>query len=369
LVLRPEVVYSVATQDREMNREDRIAGCLLGGAVGDALGAPVEFLSLSAIRAEYGEGGLAGFVPVFGRAGSITDDTQMTLFTADGLLRAEAARREGGNSDPVASVHQAYLRWLMTQREVSDHSLYPWATARERLGWLYRLPALRARRAPGSTCILGLRCSEMGTVEHPLNASKGCGGLMRVAPVGLFVDRPEEAFDLGCSVAALTHGHPSGFLSAGVMAAVVCCLANGVELPAAIDRALPLLKSRREHQEVLRALEGTLAATLKGEGTPEAVEALGAGWVAEETLAIGLYSALMGDGEFRTGALLAINHSGDSDSTGAVAGSLLGASLGKASIPAEWLDGLELREAIEQVALDLAHRYVEKEGWRARYPA
>jgi ADP-ribosylglycohydrolase len=348
-----------------MNKEDRIAGCLLGGAVGDALGAPLEFLSLASIRDVYGEGGLTGFAPAFGREGSITDDTQMTLFTADGLLRAEVARRERGSPDPVASVHQAYLRWLLTQREGSDHPLYPWATARERLGWLYRLSALRVRRAPGSTCILGLRSGEMGTIERPLNTSKGCGGLMRVAPVGLVVDQPEEAFDLGCRIAALTHGHPSGYLAAGVMASVVCSLADGAELPKAVDRTLPLLKRRKEHQEVLRALEGTLAATLRG---PDGVESLGAGWVAEEALAIGLYCALTADGEFRRGVLLAVNHGGDSDSTGAVAGSLLGASLGKEGIPAEWLDGLELRAEIEQVALDLAHRYEEGEAWRARYP-
>jgi ADP-ribosylglycohydrolase len=293
----------------------------------------------------------------------------MTLFTADGLLRAEAVRRERGGFDAVASVHQAYLRWLLTQREISDHRLYPWATARERLGWLYRLAALRVRRAPGSTCILGLRSDRMGTIEHPLNSSKGCGGLMRVAPVGLFLESPEEAFDLGCRIAALTHGHPSGYLSAGVMAAVICCLVSGTDLPKAIDRALPLLKERPDHEEVLRALEGTLAATLRGEGAPDIVEGLGCGWVAEEALAIGLYCALMGDGDFRKGVLLAVNHSGDSDSTGAMAGSLLGAILGKAGIPAEWLEVLELRAEIEQVATDLANRYEDGEKWRVRYPA
>ena len=343
-------------------------GCLLGGAVGDALGAPVEFSSLSSIRDQYGSAGVVEFAPAFGKSGSITDDTQMTLFTADGLLRAEAERRRNGDSDMVASVHQAYLRWLLTQREASDHRLFPAATAREKLGWLYRLPALRVRRAPGSTCILGLRSDRMGTIERPLNSSKGCGGLMRVAPVGLFCESPQAAFDLGCRIAAITHGHPTGYLASGVLAAVICYLADGVNISKAIDGTVPLLKQRPHHQEVLQALEKTLAATLKGEGAPDVVEGLGGGWVAEEALAIGLYSALMGDGEFRRGVLLAVNHGGDSDSTGAMAGSLLGAILGKASIPSDWLDALELRGEIEQVAIDLACRYEECEAWRSRYP-
>jgi ADP-ribosylglycohydrolase len=66
---------------------DRYRGCLLGGAVGDALGAGIVFLSLGEIRQRYGPTGVTGYVSAYGRAGAITDDTQMTLFTAEGLLR------------------------------------------------------------------------------------------------------------------------------------------------------------------------------------------------------------------------------------------------------------------------------------------
>lgn len=362
----PGPCYIIARQD--MDRKDRIEGCLLGGAVGDAAGAPVEFSSLSSIREEYGPDGVASLMPAFGKPGSITDDTQMTLFTAEGLIRAEAEKRRYGRSDPVASIHEAYLRWLLTQRETSDHKLFPHATARERLGWLYRLPALRVRRAPGTTCIVGLRSDRMGTIDQPLNASKGCGGLMRVAPVGLVCKDPEEAFNLGCRVAAITHGHPSGYLAAGVMAAVTSLLTRGEELPKALDETKPLLQHRQGCEEVLHSLEKTLAATLQGEGSADVVEELGAGWVAEEALAIGLYCALMGDGDFRKGVLLAVNHGGDSDSTGAITGSLLGTVLGKESIPPAWLDALELRAEIAQVADDLHRGYDDCDGWRSRYP-
>lgn len=71
-----------------MNRIDRIKGCLLGGAVGDALGAPVEFLEWAAIRNTFGAQGIVDYAPAYGRLGAITDNTQMMLFTAEGLLRA-----------------------------------------------------------------------------------------------------------------------------------------------------------------------------------------------------------------------------------------------------------------------------------------
>ena len=66
---------------------DRVRGCLLGGAVGDALGAPVEFMERSEIVARFGEQGIRDYAPAYGRLGAITDDTQMSLFTAEGMLR------------------------------------------------------------------------------------------------------------------------------------------------------------------------------------------------------------------------------------------------------------------------------------------
>ena len=72
----------------------RCRGCLLGGAVGDALGAPVEFMRHSQIVARFGPGGVRDFAPAYGRTGAITDDTQMSLFTAEGLLRASSMLSE-----------------------------------------------------------------------------------------------------------------------------------------------------------------------------------------------------------------------------------------------------------------------------------
>lgn len=105
----------------------------------------------------------------------------------------------------------------------------------------------------------------------------------------------------------------------------------------------------------------------KGKPTAEKLTALGAGWVAEEALAIGVYAALAA-GTFREGVLLAVNHGGDSDSTGSIAGNILGAALGRGAIPAPWLEKLELRDVIEQVAADLVTEFEESGEWWRKYP-
>lgn len=348
--------------------DERVKGCMLGGAVGDALGAPVEFLSLQRIRDEFGPAGLADFAPAYGKCGAITDDTQMTLFTADGLLRGEAERRRSGSTDFVRAVHRAYLRWLLTQQDASSHKLFPQATRREMLGWLYRLQPLRSRRAPGTTCIMGLRNELMGTMEKPINSSKGCGGLMRVAPVGIFFEEPDVAFEMGARIAAITHGHPSGYLAAGTFAMLICLLVRGESLEASLDGATTTLRKHKAHEECLRALDCARHEAAAGGPSPEMVERLGGGWVAEEALAISVFASLSADEDLARGVLLAVNHSGDSDSTASIAGSILGSMLGAGAIPVRWLHQLELKDAIEQIAADLMLKFLDDPGWGNRYP-
>ncbi len=333
-------------------RIDRVRGCLLGGAVGDALGAAVEFLSLAEIRDRFGAAGIAEFAPAYGRVGAITDDTQMTLFTAEGLLRAWGRPRERRLHDAPGLIRHAYLRWLLTQRERLPGALV------ERIGgdgWLFALPALHHRRGPGQTCRAALRGADLHGPDVARNDSKGCGGVMRVAPVGLFapaVGDDHAVFTLGADSAALTHGHPSGFLAAGHLAVVIAALLRADSLNAALDAADAQLRSRDRHDEVLRAVAGARALAAAGRPTAEALESLGGGWVGEEALAIGICCALAA-ADFADGVRLGANHSGDSDSTAAIAGSILGARLGAQAIPRHFLDQLELRAEITRLADDL----------------
>jgi ADP-ribosylglycohydrolase len=348
------------------SRADRIAGCLLAGAAGDALGAPVEFLSLGEIRRRYGPGGIRELDWAYGRVGAITDDTQMTLFTADGLLRARVAREEagpgdgGGAGDPRPFVHRAYLRWLVTQGDaVAAHRRGP-------DGWLFALEELHHRRGPGNTCLTALSSGAMGTRDHALNHSKGCGGVMRAAPAGLV--SADDPFALGCDIAAITHSHPAGFLAAGALALMVHRILQGDTLPAALHHALHRLAHEPDHAETTAALRQAMDLALGVAASAETVERLGGGWIAEEALAIAVFCVLVHPTDLEAALVLAANHSGDTDSTAAVTGNLMGALLGRDAIPARWLEPLELRDAIEQLAADLATGYEPSDAWRRRYP-
>ena len=124
-----------------MNRLDIIKGCLLGGAVGDALGAPVEFLEWPAIEAKFGPSGIVDFALAYGLTGAITDDTQMMLFTAEGLLRAFVRGSLGHTCHVPSVIRHALLRWLMTQDCQS-------AMPVSRDCWLIDELSLWSRRAP-----------------------------------------------------------------------------------------------------------------------------------------------------------------------------------------------------------------------------
>ena len=319
----------------------RYRGCLLGGAVGDALGAPIEFTKLDELRQRFGRTGVVDFEPGYGRRGAITDDTQMTLFTAEALIRWKHAARSGEAISLPAAGHAAYLRWLSTQGEAA----YPPGAP----GWLVGLPGLHERRAPGTTCLSALKVGKGGSPCDPKNDSKGCGGVMRVAPVGLA--RLDDPFAAGCELAALTHGHATGYLAAGYFALVVAELTDGAELRVACRKANARLVREPGHEETLTAVGRALELAADGP-SPEGVVSLGGGWVAEEALAIGLYCALISR-DFAHGVLLAVNHGGDSDSTGSIAGNLLGLIHGEGGIPNRWLEGLELRDVITTVAEDL----------------
>ena len=125
----------------EVSLRSRVRGCLLGGAVGDALGAPVEFMRLTEIKSRFGPEGITDYAPAYGRLGAITDDTQMTLFTAEGLLRGYVRLGLKGICSRPSVICHAYLRWLLTQ------GITPTAKELEigKDGWLWNEKTLRSR--------------------------------------------------------------------------------------------------------------------------------------------------------------------------------------------------------------------------------
>ncbi|WP_449060401.1 ADP-ribosylglycohydrolase family protein [Planomonospora algeriensis] len=364
----------------------RVRGCLLGGAVGDALGNPVEFMSLTEIRTRFGPAGLAGMIE-----NEITDDTQMTLFSAEGLIRA---RLHGG--DPLAAVQDAYLRWLDTQ----NHTAPPAEDGGFRTGWLRTERWLYARRAPGNACLSGLRSGvtpplpETPLGHGPVNpGSKGCGTVMRSAPFGLLrgAQAPSPAADpadplvpadpldpadpvgLATAAAPLTHGHPTAAIASGALAHLVGRLVAGDPLPEAVDstdRMLSALDGHGpEHRETREALRAARRLAEAGHPAPEKVETLGGAWIAEEALAIAVYCALA-EPDPRRALLLSVNHSGDADSTGAVCGNIVGAAYGEAALPADWAAIVEGRDTVLRIADDLVTAFDgPARDLAGRYPA
>ncbi len=190
---------------------------------------------------------------------------------------------------------------------------------------------------------------------------------MRVAPAGV-MESPEAAFEVAAEAAAITHTHPTGYLASGALAAIVQGLLHDEGLDESIERALAELRGRANSGETVDVI--ARARDLAGDTPPraETVEQLGDGWIAEEALAIAAYCALAA-GSPREALRLAVNHSGDSDSTGAICGNIVGAASGVGALPAELLEDLEARDVIEHVADDLFAAFGEGlEPVSERYP-
>ncbi len=338
------------------SEEERILACLLGGAIGDALGYEVEFNNLQKIRERFGEGGIKA--PVFNQGKLVvSDDTQMTLFTLEGLLHS-LKNGQTQQESCISSIRQAYLDWLDTQ------SLAAGSSRHHKLGWLAQQTEMRVRRAPGNTCLSALSLGGHGTINKPINNSKGCGGAMRVAPIGLIGPRGDAhtVFQQAAEAAALTHGHPSGYLSAAMVASIVSLLVDGKSLNSksgsyegrgAIDESCEILLTYPGHEETLAAVNGAVALAAKGsKDHAAAVETLGGGWVGEEALAIALYAALSAN-SFVEAILIAANHSGDSDSTASIAGLLWVAITGLGGMPHDWVTNLDILLPLLHIARQL----------------
>ncbi|WP_300456825.1 ADP-ribosylglycohydrolase family protein [Desulfobacula sp.] len=337
---------------------ENFKGCIVGGAVGDALGAPIEFISMDQIRSTFGYQGLTDYSEAYGRNGAFTDDTQMSLFTAEGLILSKVRQDYQGDEGVITAGYHALLRWLSTQEtHLQEPLIQHHGTCSIVDGVLTGYKELFSLRAPENTCLSALKSGQLGTMANPVNNSKGCGGVMRMAPVGLAYDDAEKAFRFGCKLTALTHGHATGYLTAGTFAALISLIISGNSLAEAIENSMLILKSSKNHEESLRAIDEALNRVGKHTPEPDVIEAMGAGWIAEEALGISMYCALVASDDFRKGVLLSVNHSGDSDSTGSITGNILGALNGLDSIPESWVTDLELTDLIEEIAVDLFDQF------------
>ena len=189
-----------------VRKQDQIYGCLLGAAAGDALGFCVEDLTLADIREKYGPGGIQGYDTVNGFA-TISSHTQLSMFTANGLLFGATRGATRGVMAPyVQYLEAAYRDWSKTQHYGS------WKNRGKCYSWLCSLEELYSRRNPEPAVLYALERPHAGTIDEPVNRSRGPNGLARCAPIGLFLSPQEtppfEISLLGAESAALTHGDP-----------------------------------------------------------------------------------------------------------------------------------------------------------------
>ncbi len=401
--------YKESMEEKERKRnewvKDCIRGSLMAGAAGDALGYPVEFMSRNNILKRYGKEGITKFEIDRNGKALVSDDTQMTLFTANGILMGitrGAMRGIGGQ--PEDYVDGAYLDWYYTQTGIKvkilgDNDFH--------YTWLRDLPELAHRRAPGITCLSA--CESLFQRQRPNNNSKGCGGIMRVAPLGLLdasykvkndkgIYSSEYLAEAGAKIAKTTHLHPLGYLPAALLtllisrivpltpdevkASIIDIVNDGLKVIMQIDG-----DEYAKDKEYLKAL--TLEAVRLAQSDipdADAIKKLGEGWTAEEAWAISLYCAIRHIDSMKDAIIASVNHDGDSDSTGSITGNIMGAIYGYEAIKKERLfcpkakefeNTIELANIILALADDLSSGCIiseydsietpEKKQWFARY--
>ncbi|SDC97978.1 ADP-ribosylglycohydrolase family protein [Actinokineospora iranica] len=341
----------------------RVSGAFVGFALGEALGAAVDRLSLDEIHARHGVPGVLGLQPAYERPGQIGPLTQRLLFLTEGVIRSP--HRDVDAADHAVFADAAaggLLRWLHTQGD--------WVPI-EVDGWLVKVADLYADRLPDPDELAAIRALADGN----RGTGSGSGALLAALPAALTVGGPGTGLDQGVPIAArllagLTH-------AAGIDIAATEYLARLFEQVLAVNiGSMPVWISGRKVQvpEVTPAATAALP-DFKKFGLPDVrtPENLGAG--RDSLTALGQALAAISGFEHRpeVALLRAVNHSGRSALTGALAGALLGARTGIPGLPRAWVDQLDLRHLVETLATDAYRRYhraspMDAGTWTTRYP-
>ncbi|MDR1798063.1 MAG: ADP-ribosylglycohydrolase family protein [Clostridiales Family XIII bacterium] len=304
--------------------KDHFRGCLLGGGTGDA----------------------RGFDEREGGKDLISDNTQMSIFTVDGLVWADERAKRKGIYAYTPCLFYSYEKWYYTQTGNLADKDYKFILKSEVL----QHDALFARRGEGVTSLNALGASiknGYGTLDRRANNMNTCGCVMRVAPVGLyFANNERMAFRIGCESAALTHGHEDAVLATGFTAALVSLLVQGATLKEAIQSALAIVCEKEDAKNTKDAVELAISLSRKNLAPRDAVETIGEGYVAIEAVAIAVYLSLV-FGEDFTGAIeAAADFDGNSDTIPPLCGNIIGTIVGSLEIPATWILDLELADLI-----------------------
>ncbi|MBR2937643.1 MAG: ADP-ribosylglycohydrolase family protein [Oscillospiraceae bacterium] len=327
-------------------------GCLLGLAVGDAMGFAIDGNSWEEIRSAYGPDGLLGYDLQEQDYAETSSHTQLAAFLCNGLLlsvtRGKADRLRFGRL-----ALQEWSRGQMFHRDQEDS----WC-------WVAKLPCFRRRHCRDSRMEEGLRQDIYGTVDAPRNRNNAPGAITGAVTVGMFYnpDRlaPPQVGVLAAELMALTHGDPTTILSAVVLAYTITGILQEPHIPLIrqFQQAIAVMEGQfREKFSQAEALAGRLqdAITLAQSGSvspQEGMEALGCRDTAG-CLAGAIFACLAGPEDFDRAIITAVNHSGMSSAVGAITGAILGAKLGEAALPEFYLESLECCSQLQTLAEDL----------------
>ncbi len=339
------------------NAFSAIQGCLLGLAVGDAMGNTVDRKTLAQIREDYGPNGLLGYDLVNGYA-DVTSYTQLAAFSANGLLLGLTRRQlQGRMASPVRYIALALREWSRSQHYCPQERNHC---------WLSTVPEMKRRFCMDTWMLTVLSQEPQGTLENPVNRSDHPAALTAVLPIAILADAlalSQEALDrLGAEAVALTHGSPEAILSGAALTHALCLHFAHPDwsLQQLLEDTVAAVQSQfgRKYSQTTTVWELLQLATTLAQNDAisqsEAMELLGC-TTAPEVLAGVLYACATSHGDFDTAMITAVNHSGRSAAVGAITGAFLGARMGMEALPEFYLESLEPTQFLLELAADL-HR-------------
>lgn len=325
-------------------------GCLLGLAVGDALGYSVDNKTWSQIQEAYGPNGLLGY-DLQDEYADVTSHTQIAAYLCNGLLLSISRKGVDGRMPYITLSLKEWTRSQLFYRD-PEHSYC----------WIAKLPAFRRRHCRDARMLDTLRLEAFGTPEKPANHADAPGALTEAIAMGMFYDEkrmsPPEIGILSSRTTALTHGNRETILSGVVLSYAIAGLLQDPDTPLKDQflQAVSVMKSQFRGQaaedvsahllQVLQMAEDPSLPPLQG------MEQLHCS-TAEECLAGAMYAVLTSSEDFDTAMITAVNHSGYSAATGAVTGAILGARLGADALPDFYLESIEPIDALTTLAEDL----------------
>ena len=328
-------------------------GCLLGLAVGDAMGYTVDEKSWQEIQEDYGPNGLLGYDLVNGQAAA-SAYTQVAAYASNGLLLGIT---RGKPEHYIRYLHLSLREWARAQHFPRDPEK-SWC-------WVAKIPQMRVRKCKDSRMLDALRMEAPPTMERPVNRASSTGALPAAVAIGLACnDRgiPKNlAPALGAQTIALTHGNPETFLCGSVISEAVASIVNDPQLSLQehYRRAIEEMRTRfADRFPQAQGLADRLLRTIhlagqQTENPREYMETLQCD-TAEQCLCGAIYATLVCSNDFDSAMILAVNHSGRSGAVGALTGGILGAVMGVEALPDFYLECLESAPILEILASDLA---------------